>query len=100
MALDDIVFDPTETGLFEIPIVGNTYTLTGQIVDAGSSPVSGAIVKAFLTGNDRFIGQATSNSTGGYSISTGYFQNHYIVAYLDSTTDLAGTTVNNLMPTP
>lgn len=100
MAVTDIVFDPTEAGLFELPIIGSTYTLSGQIVDAGSTPVSGAVVKAFVTSNDKFVAQATSNSTGYYTITTPYFVNHYIVAYLDTTTDLAGTTVNNLMPTP
>ena len=100
MALTDIVFDPTETGLFELPITGATYTITGQVLDGAAAPISGAVVKAFRTGNDRYVGEATSNSTGYYVINTGYFEHHYVVAYLDSTTDQAGASVNTIMPTP
>ncbi len=100
MALTDIVFDPTETGLFELPITGANYTITGRVLDGASAPISGAVVKAFRTGNDRFVAQTTSNSTGYYVINTGYFENHYVVAYLDAVTDKAGVSINTIMPTP
>lgn len=77
-----------------------SYYLKGQVVNASDVPQTGVVVKGFRTSDDLFVGQTTSDSSGNYMLATPYSGvSHYIVAYLDTATDLVGTTVNNLTPT-
>lgn len=72
----------------------------GTCRDANGATVSGAVVIAFRTSDNMEAGSATSNSDGTYSVGTPFLGvAHYILAYLDTATDLTGSTVNTLVPT-
>lgn len=74
--------------------------IMGQCKDANGTPLGGAIVQGFRTSNDQFVRETACDSTGRYELGTEYpGEAHYLVAYYDTTVDLAGTTVNTLLPT-
>lgn len=74
--------------------------IMGQCVDSGGTAVPGAVVQGFRTSDDLFVRQTACDDKGNYELGTEYpGVAHYLVAYLDTTTDLAGTTVNTLTPT-
>lgn len=73
--------------------------LRGQCVDAGAVPVVGAVVQAFLTATDAFQSESPSTDGGYYEVGTVEAGAHYLVAYKPGSPDVAGTTVNTLIPT-
>lgn len=73
--------------------------LRGQCVDGSAVGVSGAVVQAFLTATDAFQGEQTSTEGGYYEVGTTEAGAHYLVAYKPGSPDIAGTTVNTLVPT-
>lgn len=79
--------------------IRTTYFIKGQVVDGSSVPQTGVLVMGFRSSDNLYIGSVFSNSSGNYSLPTPYSTAHFVVAYLDVATDLAGTTVNNLIPT-
>lgn len=73
--------------------------ISGTCKDAGGSPLSGVLVSAFRSSDNLYIGKTTSDSNGNYSVSSIYAGvNHYLVAYLPGSPDIAGTTVSTLVP--
>ena len=82
---------------------GGTYRpkqISGIIYQSdGVTPQPGAIVELYLTSTNAPVAVATSGQDGSYSIGTPFTgQNHYVVAYLAGTPDVAGTSVNTLTP--
>jgi hypothetical protein len=75
--------------------------IMGQVLNASSVPISGAIVRGFRTSDNLYIGQTVSGTDGRYGLSCPNTPNdaHYLVAYVDAATDLTGATVNTLVPT-
>ena len=75
--------------------------LRGLCVDASDVPVSNAIVQAFVTTTDVFAGevQAHTDGTYGVGVEQSKVTPHYLVAYKPGSPDIAGTTVNTLLPT-
>jgi hypothetical protein len=75
--------------------------IMGTCKDQASTPLGGAVVQGFKTSDDRFIGETATDDHGQYELRCGQTptDQHYLVAYYDSGTDLAGTTVNTLIPT-
>jgi hypothetical protein len=72
----------------------------GTCRDANGAAISGAVVTSFRTSDCAEGGSTTTNSDGTYSCPTPYLGvAHFLVAYLDTTTDLAGTSINTLIPT-
>lgn len=66
----------------------------------GTTPQAGATVQLFLTSGDVFVSETTSGPDGSYQAPTPYTgRNHYAVAYLTGSPDVAGTTANTLTPT-
>ncbi len=81
---------------------GNTrpYFINGQVFDNGANPLGGAVVDGFLTADNSFVGSTATNSLGYYSLPTLFTAvAHYLVAYYPGSPNLAGTTVNTLIPT-
>lgn len=79
---------------------GATKFIRGQCKDSDGSPVSGAVVQCFLTGTDAIVSETTSQTDGTYEAPTPYpGTQHYLVAYRSGSPDIAGTTVNTLIPT-
>jgi len=70
---------------------GTTRTVYG-------SAVPGAVVKLFRTVDDSIQDTRTSDAFGAYIVSTPFNDAHYIVVYKDDVIDLAGATVNTLIP--
>jgi len=74
--------------------------IMGRTVNANGVALGGATIEAFLTGNNMFVRATLSDSNGNYEVGTEYPGNtHYLVAYYPGAPDMAGTTVNTLVPT-
>lgn len=75
--------------------------IIGQCKDADGNGVSGATVQGFRTSDDAFVGETTADSSGFYMLGTPNLTAtaHYLVAYRTGSPDIAGTTVNTLLPT-
>lgn len=75
--------------------------LRGLCVDASEVPVANAIVQAFVTATDAFAGEVQANTDGTYvlGVEQSKATAHYLVAYKPGSPDIAGTTVNTLLPT-
>ncbi len=76
-----------------------SYYIKGSVVDVNDTPQTGVLVSAFRTADNVYVASVYSDSNGNYSVPTPYSgSSHFIVAYLDTASDLVGTTVNNLTP--
>lgn len=75
--------------------------LRGTCVDAADVPVANAIVQAFVTATDTFAGEVAGHTDGSYllGVQQAKTTQHYLVAYKAGSPDIAGTTVNTLLPT-
>lgn len=74
--------------------------IIGTTLDAVGNPLGSVTIQGFLTVNDQYIGQTVSDSGGYYELPTpSAGAQHYLVAYKNGTTDVAGTTVNTIVPT-
>jgi hypothetical protein len=76
-----------------------SYSLTGVTRNQRGAPLASVVVDVFDEGTESFLGTATSDSGGNYTVtltscSTGVFA----VGYLAGSPDVAGTTLNNLVP--
>lgn len=75
--------------------------IRGTCKDSGGTAVANAIVQGFVTATDAFVGEVTANTDGTYTLGTEQLKAtaHYLVAYKAGSPDIAGTTVNTLLPT-
>jgi hypothetical protein len=75
--------------------------LLGTCVDASDVAVANAIVQAFRTSDDLYLGEVQANTDGTYGVGIQVAAGTpcYLVAYKPGTPDIAGTTVNTLTPT-
>jgi hypothetical protein len=73
--------------------------IIGTTLDASGNPLASCVIQCYLTSNDVFVGQVTSDSGGYYELPS-YFsaQTHYLVAYKPGAPDVAGTSVNTIVP--
>ena len=73
--------------------------IMGRAVNAVGVGVSGAVIDAFLTADDTKVSTTTADANGYYEIGTpNPGVAHYIVAYRAGSPDIAGTSVNTLIP--
>lgn len=73
--------------------------IKGLCVDASGVAVANAVVQGFVTSSDQFTGEVFSKNDGTYDVPTqNPGVNHYVVAYKAGSPDIAGTTVNTLVP--
>lgn len=75
--------------------------IRGDCVDDSSNIVANAIIQAFRTSDDAFVGESVSYLDGTYicPVATVPGVQHYLVAYKPGSPDIAGTTVNTLTST-
>lgn len=75
--------------------------IRGITKDSVGVPVANAIVQGFVTATDAFVGEVISGTDGAYTLMTEQSKAtpHYLVAYKAGSPDIAGTTVNTLLPT-
>lgn len=78
-----------------------TRFIRGQCLDEDSNPSAGAIVQGFRTLTDAYVGEVQSNLDGTYNLPTDTPAGtaHYLAAYKPGSPDIAGTTVNTILPT-
>jgi hypothetical protein len=71
----------------------------GTTRDSTGTALGSCVVRAFVTSTGTFIGQVTSDTAGYFELpsSAGAIA-HYLVAYKSAGPDIAGTTVNTLIP--
>lgn len=72
--------------------------LIGTTRDGTGAVLGNCVVEGFLTATDVSVGKVTSDTAGYYELPTPYTGAHYIVAYKTGSPDIAGTTVNTLIP--
>jgi hypothetical protein len=84
---------------FDIATLTRPMALRGVTRDAVGNVLPNCVVKAYRTSDDVMVGEVTSSGAGVYSVDVATGVDHYLVAYLDGTPDVAGTTVNTLQGT-
>lgn len=72
--------------------------VTGITRDSAGAALGGCIVQLFRTVDDAPFGETTSDGAGNYSIVAPVGGPFYLVAYKAGAPDVAGTTVNTLIP--
>ena len=76
-----------------------TYSLTGITRNQRGAPLASVVVDVFDEGTESFLGTATSDSGGNYTVTlTSCSTAVFAVGYLAGSPDVAGTTLNNLVP--
>lgn len=76
-----------------------TKKLTGITRDSSAIPAGSCNVMGFVTTTNVFVGQVTSDSGGYYELPTAYAGvAHFLVVYRAGSPDIAGTTLNTLIP--
>lgn len=79
--------------------VKQQWLITGVTRDSAGATLGNCTVHLFNTINDIEIAEMVSDATGNYSFTIdGNGQQRYAVAYLAGSPDVAGTTVNTLIP--
>lgn len=75
------------------------YTLTGVTRDSRGRPLGNVVVEVYDTGNESFLGDTTADSDGNYTVTLSSSTSAcFAVGYLAGSPDVAGTTLNNLVP--
>lgn len=76
------------------------WIISGVTKDSAGVALGSCEVHLFDTGTDAEVAQMTSDASGNYSFSVrGNSSTSYAVAYKAGSPDVAGTTVNTLLPT-
>ncbi len=73
-------------------------TITGTTKDSTGAALGNCVVQAFLTADDSFQGQVTSDVAGGFTIYTAQTGAHYLTCYKVGSPDVGGTSVNTITP--
>jgi len=77
---------------FEYP-----YALAGVTRDASGAPLGNCIVVVYRSADDSVAARGLSDGSGNYRLDASSELFHYIVAYLEGSPDVAGTTSNELV---
>lgn len=96
-----MAIDGDEDMAFRSPTMdGVSWSLSGITKDSTGAVVGGARVELYYTGNDQPISAVVSDgTTGAFSFKVGIAAGpYYAVAYKAGSPDVAGTTVNTLLP--
>lgn len=73
--------------------------IIGTTRDASGNPLGTCVVKGYLTSNDQFLRQLTSDANGYFEFCSEFSgAAHYLVGYRPGSPDVEGTTVNTLVP--
>lgn len=77
--------------------IQNVVVLSGVTRDSTSAPLGNCTVEVFETGTNNLKAVVVSDASGNYIVSVAAGVQHYLVAYLPGSPDVAGTTVNTLV---
>jgi len=73
--------------------------IRGFTQDGTGAALGSCLIQGFINSNDVYVGQCVSDGGGYYEFCSQYSgQAHYLVAYKPGSPDVAGTTVNTLVP--
>jgi len=73
--------------------------LSGITRDSSGNPLGNCMVQLFRTQDDLFVNEVISDNGGFYRVGSPYRNTqHYLVAYLAGSPDVAGTTLDTLVP--
>lgn len=72
--------------------------IIGITRDASGAPLGSCTVQGFLTSDDSYQGQCTSDAGGYFEFCTKQTGAHYLVAYRTGSPDVTGATANTLIP--
>jgi len=72
--------------------------IRGVTKDSAGAPLGGATVQLFRAADDSFRSETIADGAGNYVLYPDVGGPFYIVAYLAGAPDVAGTTVNTLLP--
>lgn len=73
--------------------------LVGTSRDASGAPLGSCVVRGYVTATNALAGTVTSDSSGYFALCTYSTGAHYLVAYKAGSPDVAGSSVNTLIPT-
>lgn len=73
--------------------------IVGVSRDSTGNPLGSCIMKAIVTATDVLAGQVTSDSGGYFEVRTPYTGAHRLDAYKAGSPDVAGSSVNTIIPT-
>lgn len=73
------------------------YALVGVTRDANGAALGNCMVVVYRTADDTIAARGVSDANGNYRLSVSPLLQHYVVAYLTGSPDVAGTTVNTLV---
>lgn len=76
----------------------SSFSLSGVTRNLRGQPLGGVTVDIFDTATNTFQGTSVSDGSGGYTVIIGTGSNCYAVGYLTGSPDVAGTTLNTLVP--
>lgn len=80
------------------PLSTSSVYITGTTRTCAGVALAGATVQLFRTATDEILGETISDGSGNFSIRAAGTPTFYLVAYLAGAPDIAGTTVNTLVP--
>lgn len=86
------------TRIYEAPPGFANYAITGVTRDSGGAALAGCTVDLFITSNDTLKYTTVSDAGGNFSFDNPGTGPFYLVAYKPGAPDVAGTTVNTLVP--
>lgn len=73
--------------------------ITGITRDSTGVALGSCVVQGFVTATEVYVGKVTSDGSGYFELPTPFPSTaHYLVAYRAGSPDIAGTTVNTLIP--
>jgi hypothetical protein len=76
----------------------STVRIIGVTRDSAGAILAGATVKLYRTQSDEYLAQTISDGSGNFSLDVPGPSPFYLVAYLPGSPDVAGATVNTLVP--
>ncbi|MEY2855671.1 MAG: hypothetical protein RL030_2803 [Pseudomonadota bacterium] len=82
------------------PMPAKQWVITGITKDSAGAVLASCVVQLFRTVDDKIMDEITSSAAGVFEFrsASNPSNTHYIVAYKAGSPDVAGTTVNTLVP--
>lgn len=87
---------PTGNGFQDIQYFEYPYSLIGVTRNAVGATLPNCLVQLYRSADRSYVHSMTSDANGNYAIPASNLLQHFLIAYLPGSPDVAGTTVNTL----
>lgn len=77
-----------------------SYTVSGVTRDSTGATLAGCTISLFNANSSVLMATTVSDGAGAYSFAVGLNQPVFLVAYKAGAPDVAGTTINGVIPAP